>query len=90
MTRIVVISEDELRQMIAEAIRSEFEKMPKPIQQPTKQSYTSRELQTLFNVSVATIWNWEKKKLLKPIVVSRKKTYLAKDIQQLIERKSIK
>lgn len=91
MQEFILIQRADLYDLIKQAV-SEAQAAPaasQPKELTVKESYTSKDLQTLFNVSAPTIWAWERKSLLRPVIVGRKKTYLGKDIATLIETKQL-
>jgi hypothetical protein len=91
MQEFILIPLDQFKALLKEVLTEHHNSQPasQPTQLTVKESYTSKDLQTLFNVSGPTIWAWERKSLLRPVIVGRKKTYLGKDIATLIESKQL-
>lgn len=92
MNELILTTPEQLTEIIRAEIKSALKdaQTDTPVPAPRERNYTSKDLQTMFNISATSVWNWERAGILKPVIVSRRKMYLKEDIDALIQQKQMK
>ena len=84
---LLMVSEDELREIVKDAVKEERERTEKRIREAKEVAAVSRnEASRMLSVSLNTLWRWAKDGYLVPRKVGTKVMYLKSDIDNLIQR----
>ena len=82
-TTILAIRADQMREAIDYAIsktKSEFEEKQIPEQYLTPKQTTKK-----LEVSLSTLWRWDKENYLKPVAIGGKRRYKLSDINEILK-----
>lgn len=84
---LLMVSMDELKSIVQEAVKEERERTEKRIREAKEVAAVSRnEASRMLSVSLNTLWRWAKDGYLVPRKVGTKVMYLKSDIDNLIQR----
>lgn len=84
---LLMVSEDELREIVKDAVRDERERTEKRIREAKEVAAISRnEAARMLSVSLNTLWRWAKDGYLIPRKVGTKVMYLRSDVERIIMR----
>lgn len=88
INQFLMVSYDELKQIIVEIVREEREQTEKRIRESREVAAVSRnDASKMLSVSLNTLWRWEKDGYLVPKRVGTKVMYLKSDIEKLITKR---
>lgn len=92
--KIVAISTEELKQLIEESVKKVLEQNNTPLEEPPKvddtEMYTRKDIQKIFNVSLATVNSWSNKKILNRVRINSRIYYLKSEVDELILKQKMK
>lgn len=80
----VVMSRDDVKQLVFEALDEYFASAPKEKAEPKQEFYNSKELCDVAQISQTTLWRKEKEGVIVPSKVGRKKLYDKALVAELI------
>lgn len=79
---------DAFRQIVAEMLQEQQQRTEKALaEQRERPTLTRAQARRELNVSLSTLWHWEKSGYLIPVKVGRKVLYRASDIERMLNRK---
>lgn len=85
ITQVFGITPDELKEDILTDLREELKSIAQKFQPPKQEEYLSRkEVAAIFKVSLPTIHDWNKKKILNPLRVGNLIRYRRSDIDKAL------
>lgn len=87
MSEVILIQANELREILAEVIRTEVKK-PKKEEQESREYLTREEVSSLLRVSLVTLHSWNAKGILSPIKIEGRVLYPAGSVNRLLARKT--
>lgn len=89
-TLITQLHPDQLKDLIVAGIREEFKELISQLtpQKNQEELLTRKEVCTILQCSMTTLWHWENRGLLCPIRIGRNVRYRKSEVESFIKSKS--
>ncbi|MEY8849700.1 helix-turn-helix transcriptional regulator [Psychroserpens sp. XS_ASV72] len=87
---LTAVNPDQLKDLIVEGIREEFKELISQLtpQKNQEELLTRKEVCTILQCSMTTLWHWDNKDLLKPVRIGRNVRYRKSDVDVFINSKN--
>lgn len=84
---LYMISADDLRSLVKELYAEEQQRIERAIAESREvPTVTRHEAARMLNVTLSTLWRWDKEGYLNPVKIGSKVLYRATDIDRLLNR----